>query len=146
LALSRLGCFQQPVFAASDAALQARLTAEFERRAQTEAEKRLELMKARQWEEYAGAKAKALATNLRNVLMQLQGRWWFTCDRCDRRVAIDLSPSNIASLLRGEAIDIACGSCLDPAPFPFILSTVRHKVVSLSLGGLLALYMGSSPP
>jgi hypothetical protein len=122
------------------------LTVEFERRAEAEAEQRLQLMKAGQWKEYATAKVKALASDLKDMLTQLQGTWLFTCDRCGGRVAIDLSPSHIGLLLRGQRIDITCTTCPDPAPFPFILSTVRHKIVSLSLEGLLELYMGSAPP
>jgi len=122
------------------------LTAEFERRVQAEAEKRLELMKAGEWKEYTGSKVSAIASSLKDSLKELQGTWWFTCDRCGRGLSIDLSPSDVALLLGGKTIDIACTTCLDPAPFPFILSTVRHKVVSVSLGGLLELYLGSAPP
>ena len=123
-----------------------RLTTEFEKRVQAEAEKRLELMKAGEWKEYAGSKARAIASSLKDLLKELQGTWWFTCDRCGHRLSVDLSPSDVALLLGGKTIDIACTTCLDPAPFPFILSTVQHKVVSVSLGGLLELYMGSAPP
>jgi len=122
------------------------LTAEFERRVQAEAEKQLELMKAGEWKEYAGSKARALASSLKDLLKELRGTWWFSCDRCGRGLSVDLSASDIGLLLEGETIDITCTTCRDPAPFPFILSTVRHKVVSLSLGGLLELYMGSAPP
>ena len=122
------------------------LTAEFEKRVQAEAEKRLELMKAGEWKEYAGSKASVLASSLKDSLKELQGTWSFTCNRCGRRLSVDLSPSDVALLLGGKTIDIACTTCLDPAPFPFILSTVQHKVVSVSLGGLLELYMSSTPP
>ena len=123
-----------------------RLTTEFERRVQAEVEKRLELMKVGEWEEYAGSKASALASSLKDMLRELQGTWSFICDRCGRRLAVELSLSDIGSLLRGETVDITCTTCLDPARFPFLLSTVQHKVVSLSLEGLLELYMGSAPP
>jgi hypothetical protein len=122
------------------------LSAEFETRVQAEVEKRLELMKAGEWKEYASSKASVLASSLKDSLKELRGTWWFTCDRCGRGLSVDLSASEISLLLEGKKIDITCTTCLDPAPFPFILSTVRHKVVRLSLGGLLALYMGSSPP
>ncbi len=122
------------------------LTAEFERRVQVEAEKRLELMKAVEWKEYAGSKARALASSLKDLIKELQGTWRFSCDRCSRRLSIGLNLLDLGLLLGGEAIDITCTTCLDPARFPFILSTVKHKVVSLSLGGLLELYMGSAPP
>ena len=122
------------------------LTAEFEERVQAEAEKRLELMKAGEWKEYAGSKARAIASSLKDLLKELQGTWWFTCDRCGHRLPVDLSLPDVGLLLGGKTIDIACTTCLDPAPFPFILSTVQHKVISLSLEGLLELYMGSAPP
>jgi hypothetical protein len=122
------------------------LNVEFETRVQAEAEKRLELMKAGEWQEYAGSKARAISSNLKDLLKELGGTWWFTCDRCGRRLSIDLGPSDLGLLLGGGTIDITCTACLDPAPLPFILSTVQHKVVNLSLGGLLELYMGSTPP
>ena len=122
------------------------LTAEFETRAQAEAEKRLELMKAGEWKEYTGSKASVLASSLKNLLKELQGIWWFTCDRCGCRFSVDISLSDVGLLLGGETINITCANCLDPAPFPFILSTARHKVVSLTLGRLLELYTGSAPP
>jgi len=121
------------------------LTAEFERKVQAEAEKRLELMKAGRWKEYADSKASVLASSLKDSLKELQGTWWFTCDRCGHRLSVDLSLPDVGLLLGGKTIDIACTTCLDPAPFPFILSTVQHKVISLSLEGLLELYMGSAP-
>jgi len=122
------------------------LTAEFETRVQAEAEKRLELMKAGEWKEYAYSKARAVASSLKDLLKELRGTWCFTCDRCGRGLSVDLSASDIGLLLEGETIDITCTTCRDPAPFPFILSTVQHKAVSLSLGGLLELYVGSAPP
>ena len=123
------------------------LNTEFEKRVQSEAEKRLELMKAGEWKEYASSKTRALASSLKDLLLkELQGSWLFTCDRCGQRLSIDLGPSDLGLLLGGGTIDITCTACLDPAPFPFILSTVRHKVVSLTLGRLLELYMGSAPP
>ncbi len=103
-----------------------RVTAEFERRVQAGAEKRLELMKDGQWKEYAGSKARALAAGLKDSLKELQGTWRFACDRCGRGLSVDLSASDIGLLLEGETIDITCTTCLNPAPFPFILSTVRH--------------------
>jgi hypothetical protein len=121
------------------------LNTEFEARVQAEAEKRLELMKSGEWKEYAGSKARAISSSLKDLLKELGGKWWFTCDRCGRRLSIDLSPSDLGLLLGGEMIDITCTTCLDPAPLPFILSTVQHKVVNLSLGRLLELYMGSAP-
>ncbi len=126
--------------------LSQQLTAEFERRVQAEAEKLLELIKAGKWEEYASSKVRVIASSLKDLLKELQGTWWFTCDRCGRRLSIDLSLSDLGLLLGGETIDIACTACSDPAPFPFILSTVRHKVDCLTLGRLLELYMGSAPP
>lgn len=61
-----------------------RLSAEFEKRVQAEAEKRLELMKTGEWKEYAASKARALASSLKDLLKELQDTWWFTCERCGR--------------------------------------------------------------
>jgi len=122
------------------------LTAEFETGVQAEAEKRLELMKAGEWKEYAHSKARAVASSLKDLLKELRGTWYFTCNRCGRGLSVDLSASDVGLLLEGGTIDITCTTCLDPAPFPFILSIVRHKVVSLSLGEFLELYMGNASP
>ena len=59
---------------------------------------------------------------------------------------LEIGPSEIASLLRGETIDVACTTCSDPAGFPFILSTVPHRVGSLTLERLLQFYLGNAPP
>ncbi len=138
--------FKSYYLAEVNALVNERLTAEFERRAEAEAEKRLELMKAAQWKDYAASKVRALTASLKDLLKELQGTWWFICDKCSGKLAIDLSPSQIGVLLRGQTVDIVCTTCRDPAPFPFILSTVQHKVCSLSLEELLKLYMGSAPP
>ncbi len=79
-------------------------------------------------------KAAALTSSLKDLLKELQGTLRFTCDRCGRRLSIDLSLLDLGLLLGGEAIDITCTTCLDPAPSPFILSTVWHKVVGLKHG------------
>jgi len=122
-----------------------RLDSEFQRGVEQEAERRLEVMKAGQWRAYTAAKARALSAGLKDAIKELRGTWWFTCNKCTGRLAIDIGPSEIGALLRGETIDIACTTCSDPAPFPFILSTVPHKVGSLTLEGLLQLYMGKAP-
>ncbi len=122
------------------------LNSEFENRVQAEAERRLDALKAGQWRDYTAHKARGLAVDLKGLVSQLQGTWWFTCDRCGRRLSVDLSRSDVGLLLGGKIIDIACAACLDPAPFPFILSTVQHKVIGLRLEGLVELYMGSAPP
>ncbi len=121
------------------------LGSEFEERVQREAERRLEALKAGQWREYAAAKSKRVASGLKAAVGELQGTWWFTCDRCSRRLALEIGPSEIGFLLRGRTVDAACTTCSDPAPFPFLLSTVPHKVGSLTLEGLLRLYMGDAP-
>ncbi len=122
------------------------LNSEFEKRMRAEAERRLDALKAGQWRDYTAHKARGLAVDLKGLVSQLQGTWWFTCDRCGRRLSVDLSLSDVGLLLGGKIIDIACTTCLDPAPFPFILSTVQHKVIGLRLEGLVELYMGSAPP
>jgi cell division septum initiation protein DivIVA len=122
------------------------LDSEFERRAQQEAERRLDALKAGQWREYAAGKARALAAGVKDMLRELQGPWGFTCDRCTSRIALEIGPSDIGSLLRGETIDVTCAACSDPAPFPFFLSTVPHRVGSITLEKLLQFYMGNAPP
>jgi hypothetical protein len=140
------GWFESYYLSEVNALLGQQLNTEFEKRVQSEAKKQLELMKAVEWKGYVSSKAMAIASNLKDLLKELQGTWWFTCDRCGQKLSIDLGLSDIGLLLGGGTIDITCTACLDPAPFPFLLSTVRHKVISLTLGRLLELYMGSAPP
>ena len=119
------------------------LDSEFEKRAWAEAERRLENLKAERWKEYTARKARELISELKGMIRQLQGTWWFTCDRCGRRLAVEIGPSGIGSLLKGEVINVACTTCIDPAPFPFILSTVPHQAGSVTLESLLQIYMGN---
>jgi len=111
---------------------------------QAEVEKRLELMKVGEWKEYAGSKASTLASSLEDMLRELQGTWSFICDRCGRRLAVELSLSDIGSLLRGETVDITCATCLDPARFPFLLSTVHIPNKSDKRGCVLDLTIASN--
>ncbi|MBI2858065.1 MAG: hypothetical protein HYX90_03205 [Chloroflexi bacterium] len=119
-----------------------RLDAEFEKGVRTETQEHLEVLKAGEWRKYVASKASTLTASLRNLLNELQGTWSFTCDRCDHRVSLDLGPSDLSSLLRGQSMDITCDTCLDPAPFPFILSTIGHSIATLSLEKLVQIYMG----
>lgn len=121
------------------------LDSEFEDKVKAEAQKRLEAMKTGQWERYSAAKAKELAVNLRTAVSELQGTRWFTCDKCRRRLGIEIGPSEIGQLLGQKTVDIMCSACLDLAPPPFFLSVVPHKVGSLTLAGLLQLYLGGTP-
>lgn len=121
------------------------LDSEFAKRVETEAVRKLEAMQANAWNDYVAEKARGLATGLRKAVAELQGTWRFTCDRCGRRIAVEIGPSEIGSLLQGATIEVACTACSDPASFPFILSTAPHKISDLSLGGLLRLYIGGPP-
>lgn len=123
-----------------------RLTAEFESRVEAEAEKHLELMEVEQRRDYAAAKAMMLATGLKDMLRELEGTWSFTCDSCGRQLIVNIGPSEIGSLLRGQTIDVVCTTCSDPAPFPFVLGIVPHKVYDLNLEGLLQVYIGNVHP
>lgn len=121
------------------------LDSEFENRVQAEAEKRLDTMKADEWKEYIARKATELAVDLKGLVRELQGTWWFSCDRCNRRLALEIGLPEIGVLLGGGVIDVVCSACSDPAPFPFILSSIPHKVSSLTLGELIRAYMGEAP-
>ena len=120
------------------------LDSEFERRVQENAKNRLEVLKMGQWKQYSAAKAKALAVNLRTMVNELKGTRWFTCDRCGRRLAIEIGPSEIGELLGAGTVDITCSACLDLALFP-VPYNVPHKVATLTLAGLLQLYLGEAP-
>lgn len=121
------------------------LDSEFKNRVQAEAEKRLGAMKAGEWRKYTINKARELAVDLKGLVRELQGTWWFSCDRCNRRLALEIGPPEIGVLLGGGMVEVVCTACTDPAAFPFILSTIPHKVSSLTLGGLIQAYIGEAP-
>lgn len=121
------------------------LDSEFENRVEAESEKRFDAMKSGEWKEYTADKARELAVDLRGLVRELQGTWWFSCDRCNRRLALEISPPEIGVLLGGGVVEVVCTVCTDPAAFPFILSTIPHKVNSLTLGGLIQAYIGEAP-
>jgi len=121
------------------------LDSEFEKSVKVEAERIFSELKAGKWQEYTAHKARRLTADLKGLVGELQGTWSFTCDRCGRRLARELGPSDIGVLLSGGTIEVVCTACSDPAPFPFILSTIPHKVSSLTLGGLLRIYIGKPP-
>lgn len=127
------------------AAVAKRLDLEFERRVGVAAQKRLDDMKAGQWQQYITAKSKGLAASLRALVRELQGIRWFTCDRCRRRLPVEIGPYQIGDLLAAKTVDIMCSACLDQAPPPFFLSSVPHKVTALTLGDLLQFYLGEAP-
>lgn len=68
------------------------LDAEFGKRVETEALSRLDAMKASVWSDYVAQKARALATGLRKAVGDLQGAWRFICDRCGRRITLQVGP------------------------------------------------------
>jgi len=126
--------------------LDKQLNEEFEDRVNAEAQNRLEAISTGHWEQFSAEKVRQLSTDLRAMASQLQGEWRFTCDRCQRRISLEIGPTEMAQLLEDRAVDVMCSSCLDPAPPPFILSVVPHKVASLALADLLRGYLGTDPP
>ena len=137
--------FQEHYLNEMDGLVRKELDSEFKSRVQAEAERRLDAMRAGEWKEYAADKARELAVDLKGLVRQLQGTWWFSCDRCNRRLALEIGPPEIGVLLGGGVVDVVCTACSDPAAFPFILSTIPHKVSSLTLGGLIQAYIGEAP-
>ena len=121
------------------------LDSEFVNRVELEVERRLDALKAGRWKEYTFGKARELAAGLKEAAEELTGTWWFTCDRCGRRLALDIGPSEIGLLLRAETVEVACTACQDPADFPFVLSTVPHRVANVTLEDLLQVYLGEPP-
>ena len=121
------------------------LDQEFTNRVEAEARNRLEEMKTGEWERYRVAKARELAVDLRAMGSQLQGTWYFTCDRCGQRLPIEIGPSEIAQLLAERTVDVTCSACSDMAPPPFFLNTIPHKVLAFTLEDLLQWYFGEPP-
>ena len=127
-------------------AVNSKLDSEFEARVQQEAERRLEAMKAGKWRDYVAEKARVLSASLRGGLQELRGTWQFNCDQCGRPIGVEIGPQEVAAMLRGDRIEVECSTCMDPAAFPFIFSTVPHLLGSLSLEQLLRFYIGKAQP
>jgi len=121
------------------------LDSEFENRVEAESEKRFGAMKSGEWNKYTIDKARELAVDLKGLVRELQGTWWFSCDRCNRRLALEIGPPEIGVLLGGGVVEMVCTVCTETATFPFVLSTIPHKVSSLTLGGLIQAYIGEAP-
>lgn len=120
------------------------LVREFDNRVNAEAQNKLESLESSEWPRYVAAKAARLTTDLRSLLSELQGTWWFTCDRCGRRFGMAIGPSEVAHLVGQGTVDVTCSSCLDPGVFPFILNSVPHRVATVSLQDLVLLYLGKT--
>lgn len=121
------------------------LDSEFNNRVLAETQSRLEVMKTGEWERYTAAKARELAVNVKALVGQLGGSRSFTCDRCGRRLAVEIGPSEIAQLLADKTVAITCSFCFDFVPFPLPVN-LPHKVSSLTLPGLLQSYLWGTPP
>lgn len=129
-----------------EAALARELNEEFQNRVAAEAQKSLETIKTHAWAQYSAAKASELTASLKAMVSQLQGIRSFTCDRCGRRLTLEIGPAEIAQLLSGRTVDVTCSSCADMAPPPFLFSTVPHKVGSIAFADLLRWYLDETPP
>jgi hypothetical protein len=120
------------------------LAGEFDTKVKAEAQNKIEALKSSEWQRYVAAKAARLTTDLGSLLRELQGTWWFACDRCERRLGVAFGPSEVARLVGQGTVDVTCSSCLDPGVFPFFLNSVPHKVTVVSLQDLVLLYLGKT--
>jgi len=118
---------------------QSKLDEEFQQRVHEEALGRLEEVKQTEWRPFVEKETSSIARDLRTLVVELQGTWHLTCDRCRRRVTLEVGPREIAALLRGERV-AECPSCTDldlpPAP-PF----APHKISGSALEDLLEAYL-----
>jgi len=124
---------------------QSRLNEEFQQRVDKEALDRLEQLKRTEWRPFLEEEVSRIGSNLRTLAAELQGTWYFTCDKCQSRVTVEIGPREIAALLKGERV-AECPRCRDfnlpPAP-PF----AAHKINDSALEDLLEAYLaGKGPP
>lgn len=124
--------------------VQSRLDDEFQRRVNAEALGRLREVKRAEWRPFLEEEASRIGSNLKTLVAELQGTWHFTCDRCHRRVTVEIGPREIAGLLKGGPV-AECLQCRDfnlpPAP-PF----AAHKINGSALEDLLEAYLADKGP
>ena len=123
---------------------QSKLDEEFQQRVHEEALGRLEEVKQIEWRPFVEEKASRIARDLKTLAAELQGTWHLTCDRCHRKVSAEVSPREIAALLRGERV-VECPGCKDfnlpPAP-----PVAPHKINGSALEDLLEAYLAEKGP
>jgi hypothetical protein len=123
---------------------QSKLGEEFQQRVHEDALGRLEEVKQTQWRPFVEEKAARISSNLVTLVAELQGTWRLTCDRCHRRVTAEVSPVEIAALLKGERV-AECPNCMDlnlpPAP-----PVAPHKINGSALEDLLEAYLAEKGP
>jgi len=123
---------------------QSKLDEEFQQRAHEEALGRLEEVTQTEWRPFVEEETSRIAHDLRTLVTELQGTWHVTCDRCHRRVTLEVGPREFAALLRGERV-AECPNCMDlnlpPAP-PF----AAHKINGSALEDLLEAYLAEKGP
>ena len=117
---------------------------EFKRRVSEKALDRLRELKRTEWRPFLEEQASRIASNLKALVAEFQGRWHFTCDRCQGKVTVEIGPREIAALLKGDRV-AECSRCRDfnlpPAP-PF----AAHKINGSALEGLLVAYLTDKGP
>jgi len=122
---------------------QSRLNEEFQQRVDKEALDRLEQLKRTEWRPFLEEEVSRIGSNLRILAAELQGTWYFTCEKCQSRVTVEIGPREIAALLKGERV-AECPRCRDfnlpPAP-PF----APHKINGSALEDLLEAYLAGKP-
>lgn len=123
---------------------QSKLDEEFQQRVHEEALGWFEEVKQAEWCPFVKEETSRIARDLRTLIVELQGTWQVTCDRCYRRITAEVGLKEIASLLRGERV-AECPSCKDlnlpPAP-----PVAPHKINGSSLEDLLEAYLAEKGP
>ena len=123
---------------------QSKLDEKFQQRVHEEALGRLEEVKQTEWWPFVEEEASRIVRDLKTLVAELQGTWHLTCDRCQSRVTVDISPREIAALLKGEQV-AECSRCKDfnlpPAP-----PVAPHKINGSALEDLLEAYLAEKGP
>ena len=124
---------------------QSKLDEEFQQRVHEEAWDKLDEVKKTEWQPFVEKKVSRVARDLRNLAAELQGTWHLICDRCYRRVRVEVGPREIAVLLRGGQV-AECPRCKDFNLPPASLLT-PHKIDGSALEDILEAYLaGKGPP
>ena len=122
-----------------------KLDEEFQQRVHVEALNRLEEIRKTEWRPFVEEKALHIALNLKTLAGELQGTWHLICDRCCKRVRVEIGAREIATLLRGEQV-AECPACKD-FNLPPASPVTPHKIEGSALEDLLETYLaGKGPP
>jgi len=123
---------------------QSKLDEEFHKRVHKDAMSRFDEVKRMEWRPFVEEQASRITHDLRTLVAELQRTWHLPCDRCHRRVTVEVGPREVAALLKGERV-AECPRCID-FNFPPSPPVAPHKINGSALEDLVEAYLAEKGP